>query len=419
MPPTFYSAERDPSKCVLCGVCENIIQCARLSCQSYDACTGCGACSLVCPNEAVHMVERSEPRHITVSVDSEVVSIPERITVKKALEWLGYTVTKIPTEGAIFAPCEVGGCYSCAVYIDGTLQPSCITPVGEGMEIVTKLPLSSTPLRRVHGWMGHGVGGVGTPWYLKGGRHYIEAAVFACGCNLRCPQCQNWTTTYNGVEQPQTPTVAATTMTQIRKKYGIDRMAISGGESTLNRPWLVAYIQELRRLNPDSSARFHIDTNATILTRSYIDELVAAGMTDIGPDLKGLHVETFMSMTGLQDRKLAEHYLRSAWESVEYLIDTYKDKVFIGVGIPYNKALITKDEIAEIGEKLYRIDSEIQVCVLDYRPEFRRPSLQRPTRLEMGEIWKLLDGIGLTTVICQTSSGHIGPKMNLSTAFFT
>ena len=419
MPDMLYTAERDPSRCVLCGVCENLILCARVRSQSIDACTGCGACSLVCPNEAVHMVERFEARHITVSVDKEVVSIPERITVRKALEGLGYAVTRFPTERAIFAPCEVGGCYSCAVSIDGKVQPSCITPVREGMEIVTELPASYPPLRCVHGWMGHSAGGVGTPWYLKGSSQFIEAAVFACGCNLRCPQCQNWTTTYNGVEPPQTPGAAATTMTHIRHRYGIDRMAISGGESTLNRPWLVAYLQELRRLNPDSSARFHVDTNATILTRDYIDELVVAGMTDIGPDLKGLDVETFMSMTGLRDRELAEHYLRNAWDMVEYLVNTYKDKIFIGVGIPYNKALIPRDEIATMGEKIYRIDPDIQVCVLDYRPEFRRLYLQRPTRSEMGEIWKLLDGIGLTTVICQTSSGHIGPKMNLTTAFFT
>jgi hypothetical protein len=77
--------------------------------------------------------------------------------VKKALECLGYAVTKFPSEGAIFAPCEVGGCYNCAVYVNGSVQPSCITPVHEGMEIVTELPASSSPLRCVHGWMGHGV----------------------------------------------------------------------------------------------------------------------------------------------------------------------------------------------------------------------------------------------------------------------
>jgi MoaA/NifB/PqqE/SkfB family radical SAM enzyme len=57
------------------------------------------------------------------------------------------------------------------------------------------------------------------------------------------------------------------------------------------------YIEELRSLNRDERARFHVDTNATLLTEDYIDELVEAGVTDIGPDLKGFSVETFMKIT--------------------------------------------------------------------------------------------------------------------------
>ena len=62
-----------------------------------------------------------------------------------------------------------------------------------------------------------------------------------------------------------------------------------------------------------------------------------------------------------------------------------------------------------MGEKLYEIDSEIQVCVLDYRPEFKRLDLLRPTYTEMLEIHKILRGKSLKTVICQTERGHVGP----------
>lgn len=44
---------------------------------------------------------------------------------------------------------------------------------------------------------------------------------------------------------PLTPGEAALSMTGTRKKTSVDRMAISGGESTLNRRWLVEYIREL------------------------------------------------------------------------------------------------------------------------------------------------------------------------------
>lgn len=406
----FFVAEKDLEKCKGCGICEEIVACSSIHIGDAEGCLGCGACHLACLNEAINMRERRKGREIKIKVDGENYHVVERVTVKKALEMLGYEVSRFPCEGELFAPCEVGGCYSCAVEIDGEIKPSCVTGLREGMAIKTELPHQRTPKRLVHGWMGHTVGGVGTPWYLKGSYGHIEAAVFACGCNLRCPQCQNWTTTYCGKEAALTPKEAAVLMTDTRRRCRVDRMAISGGESTLNRPWLIRYIRELRELNPDSKARFHVDTNATVLTKDYIDELVEAGMTDVGPDLKGLRLETFVRITGLKDKSLAKRYHQTSWEAVKYLVNNHKDKIFIGVGLPYNKDLISQEEVASFGDEIYRIDPELQVCVLDYRPEFRRKNLLRPSYREMVEVWKILRGTGLKTVICQTEMGHIGPK---------
>jgi pyruvate formate lyase activating enzyme len=401
-------ARRNLDKCLGCGVCKEIVACAGGNVGNASECVGCGACYLACPNSAIELIEAPRKREVGIYVDGERVYVPERITVLKALEFLGYRIGSFPGEGEIFAPCRVGGCYSCAVEIDGQIKPSCITKVREGMKIATSPLKDHVPLRAVHGWMGHPVGGVGTPWWLKG-KYYIEAAVFACGCNLRCPQCQNWTTTYNGKEKALTPKEAAILMTEARKRYGVDRMAISGGECTLNREWLIQYIRELRLLNKDERARFHVDTNATILTEDYLDELVEAGVTDIGPDLKGLNVETFMRITGVADRELAEKYHQTAWKAFKHLVDNYKDRVFIGVGIPYNKDLISMEEIARMGGEIAKIDPEVQVCVLDYRPEFRRLQISRPTFEEMVNVWRTLKSTGLKTVICQTIYGHIGP----------
>ncbi len=348
-------------------------------------------------------------KRVSVEVDGERTVVRDGITVKKAPEVTGYRLTKYPDKGSLFVPCEVGGCWSCAVLVDGELKPACITTVQEGMRIKTELPEDYAPRRIVHGFSGHTVGGVGTPWWLKGERGHIETACFAAGCNLRCPQCQNWETTYMGKGKALTPQEAAKTMTETRIRFGVDRMAISGGESTLNRRWLVRYVKELKRLNPDANARIHVDTNATILTRDYIDELVEAGMTDVGPDLKGYYPETFMRITAIQDKVLAERYLYTAWDAVRYLTQKYKGEVFTGVGIPYNKELITEREVGLIGEKLYEIDPEIQVCVLDYRPEFKRLDLVKPNYDEMIEIHAILRDKGLRTAVCQTEHGLIGP----------
>jgi pyruvate formate lyase activating enzyme len=389
-------------RCTNCNFCKSFV------CPSSD-CIGCGACYLACPNQAVEMEGKEAENYIQIKVDGEVFSIPEKITVKKALEIIGYKFTKFPEKGKIFAPCEVGGCWSCAVVVDGEFRPSCVTPVKDGMVIKTYVE-DYQPKRLVHGFSGHTVGGVGTPWWLKGYR-YIEAACFACGCNFRCPQCQNWTTTYCGKDVPLTPINAAEIMTRLRKTIGVDRMTISGGESTLNRRWLIQYIRELKRLNPDRDARFHVDTNASILSKDYIDELVDAGMTDIGIDVKGLRLESFQRITGLE-KELSEIYLKTEWNALKYILDEYGDKIFVGVGIPYNRDLISLNEIREIGEEIVKMDDEVQVCALDYRPEFRS-TIKRPSFQEMFEVWKVLRETGLKVVVCQTARGYIRPDGRL------
>jgi len=163
-------------------------------------------------------------------------------------------------------------------------------------------------------------------------------------------------------------------------------------------------------LNPDDSARLHLDTNATVLTREFVDGLVKVGVTDVGPDLKGLRTETFMKITGNADRKLAERYLENAWSVTEYIVDRYyPEPLFVGVGIPYNKYFITLEEVREMGERIARVNPEVQVCLLDYFPTFRRVGMERPSVAEMRKARETLVETGLKTVLAQTTTGHIGP----------
>jgi pyruvate formate lyase activating enzyme len=339
-----------------------------------------------------------------IEVDGKTHEFSEGITVKHALESIGHRITRFPDQGGIFMPCQTGGCWSCAMEIDGQLRPACITPIKEKSRIRTEVG-DLAPRRLVGGFMPHGVGGVGTPWWLKG--QYIEVACFAAGCNFRCPQCQNWSFTYMNRGDPQTPEDSARLMTAARRIYKVDRMAISGGECTLNRRWLVQYLRALKRINP--GARLHVDTNGSILTKDYLDELVDAGMTDIGIDLKALRPETFMQITGLEDEALATKYMKCAWQAVNYLVQNH-EKVFVGIGIPYNRDLISMAEIEEMGQRISKIDQWVQVCALDYRPEFLRMDIPLPTFDEMQRVHDVLKSTGLESVLCQTRRGRIGPN---------
>lgn len=398
-------------KCIECNFCRSYI-----ACPGENSCTGCGSCIEACPREAKILVEVEVPDdYVTIKVNGEKYQVPSGITVLKALELIGFRVSRLPGEGDVYAPCRTGGCWACAVIVNGELRPSCMTPIQDGMEIITDIDeiTKKPPLRIVSSFQGHPVGGVGTPYWLKPKGmlySYIEVACFTHGCILRCPSCQNWEITYSSVGEPLTPFQAAHLLTEARRLYGVDRMAISGGESTLNRRWLVDFIRSLKALNRDEKARFHVDTNAVILTPDYIDELVEAGMTDIGPDIKGLRLETFMKITGIKERELASRMLENEWSTVKYIVNKYWDKVFIGVGIPYNSAFMSLDELYEIGLKLASIEPTIQVCVLDYRPEFRAQYLKRPSFNEMMKVKKILEEAGLKTVICQTVRGHILPS---------
>ena len=416
MPSSFYVCRRISKECGNCGFCTEYFFCPGVRKPSIErfetACIDCGVCYAACPHSAIERVRDTIPRkQITIIVDGNRFAVPERITLKRALELLGLEFGKFLGESKIFAPCETGGCYTCALLVDGEPQPACLTSVRDGMSVSLTLPEDYVPLRRVSGFQPHLVGGVGTPWRMKkSDLCYVEVACFAHGCNLRCPQCQNYTVTYDNIRPPLKPVDAAEILTAQRNRYGVDRMAISGGEPTLNRAWLTQFFQELRRLNSDDHARLHLDTNATVLTPDYVDRLVEAGLTDIGPDLKGLRTTTFIKTTGIADRELAERYLKNAWKVTKYIIDKYyPESLFVGVGIPYNRYLITLEEIREMGERIADINPETQVCLLDYFPTFRRSDMERPSVAEMRVARKTLMETGLKTVLAQTAIGYLGP----------
>jgi pyruvate formate lyase activating enzyme len=399
-----------PDKCTDCRECSQVL-CPEgnvIKTLEWGNCVGCGACLLLCPEKALEFDKNTNIQKDNlkrVSVNKKDFSVSG--LVKDALNAAGIKTSKFPPENEndIFMPCCTGGCWSCAVKIDGKYALSCITPLCDDMKI--QVLENPPPIRSVSGFGAHTVGGVGTPYKLKKMSGPVEAVCFTHGCNLQCPQCQNYKVAFTPSGHLLESEETAQILLGIKEQYQLNRVAISGGESTLNREWLISTIKLIRESDP--AVKIHLDTNGTIISPDYIDAIVKAGVTDIGVDLKAVRISSFMYITGLEDEKLAEKYMKTAWNSVKYIADQYCENVFLGVGIPYNKALISPEEVEEMGYRISTIDSDMQVCVLDYRGEFRRKNLIQPSVQEMLEIKNILDGTGLKKVIVQTSEGIMGP----------
>jgi ferredoxin len=141
--PDLFVVQVDQDRCVNCGFCQKAI-----CCPGPMACIGCGACVQGCPYEARRQVPEELPRReVGVIVDGTSTSVPERITIKRALELAGLTIGRAWGEGALAAPCGTGGCYTCTTLVDGVPVRACVTSIQAGMKVETSLSSSICPGR--------------------------------------------------------------------------------------------------------------------------------------------------------------------------------------------------------------------------------------------------------------------------------
>lgn len=384
-------------QCTNCGFCRFMLNC------NQKGCTGCGQCFAACPNQARVMRKVHKDKVIYLTLDGNRVAVPEQVTILQALEASGYTVSHHPKQhGDIFAPCKMGGCGACSVLVNGQLKPSCTTKVAEGMEICTEPAriISKEPVRLANHFQGY-KGGIAGPTAIRT-QEITEFTFFAQGCNLRCPTCHNWDLAFSTIGKYATPREAAAVMERGRRQYGVSKVAVTGGEITLNRPWLVQFLREFKAICAEPDLSLQLDTNASILTPDYIDELYAAGVTDISPDLKGLFPETYMALTGMDDPELAKLCLETSWQAVEYLLKHYRDKMFIVLAIPYHYQLITLSEFSQIAQRIYALDPEVCISLIDYQPAFRCRDLPEMGIDKLEKAHQVFLDAGLRRVLWQT-----------------
>ena len=377
------TAERSAG-CIGCGFCDYYVHCPG----SGPNCVGCGACLKGCPTGArVLTPVKGSRASVEIRVDGESHSVPGKIGLAGALATVG-------VKGDERFCCGTGGCGACVVIVDGRLTRPCCTGVTQGMEIVTDREAIEAlpPLRVVTFFPGH---------------LHASMSMFTHGCNYACDFCHNWELTFSSSDRALTPEQAAQVTDQMIQQMakmqqgrapagpgGNQRTGISGGEPTLNRRWLVEYISRLKATTPE--VRIQLDTNASVLTPDYVDELFAAGMTDISPDLKGLTLETFRRITGVADPELATQYLDTSWQAVEYILSEYADRLHVAVAVPYHPEFITGDEVLAMTQKLAAMKKDLDVNLIVYQPAFRRGDASRADDAQVEEVVEAMKSTGLT-----------------------
>ena len=381
MTPARYIAVKNDN-CINCGFCTNFVACAS----GTSGCIGCGACVIGCPERARELkARRNSTKSIQFILDGKTCTAEGPVSVFDALCERGRLDRDHGAEtGHIRASCGTGGCCQCSVLIDGVLERSCVTPLREGMEIVTDPEMlgNHPPVRLVT--------------VLRPAPHY-HPSILVHGCNFRCDSCHNWDLTFAGNTRPRTP---AETAALLKLDPKTDHwIGISGGEATLNVPWLLETVRLIRAMAPQS--RIQLDTNASLLTPELIDAVVAAGVTDISPDLKALRLDTFMKISGLESEDIARTYLRNSWNAVRYISERYRPRVFMAVSLPCHPRIHGRAELYETSAALAQIDPEMCVTLIELQPAFRRRDWGFLTSKVMEQARSIVESAGLRNVIIQ------------------
>lgn len=190
--------------------------------------------------------------------------------------------------------------------------------------------------------------------------------VFMSGCNFKCLGCQNWTisqypdskATIRGFVEPKALALEAVNAINSLegRLMGADRIFFSGGAPTPSLPYIEKVVEEARKL--DESTKVNYDTNGFLTQESL--ERVLEFTTSITYDIKAYHDDVHRALTGAP----VEPVLRNA----KYIAENAKEKLweFRVLLIPQ----LNKTEVKPITEFLARIDEELPLNFLAFRPNF-------------------------------------------------
>jgi pyruvate formate lyase activating enzyme len=169
-------------------------------------------------------------------------------------------------------------------------------------------------------------------------------------CNFRCRGC------FSFAREPIGEPMRVEQLINLVKKsssdyYGntpLEEAVITGGEPTLNRHYLVDLVSQLKEFVGDVV----LDTNGYLLDDAYLDELIAAGLTEVMFDLKAWDEKLHEWYTGYSNKRILAN-IRNAYGKIKLVVNTV-----------YIPGIVDEPEIEHIARFLSEIDKRKEI---DYR----------------------------------------------------
>ncbi|MGB4362573.1 MAG: radical SAM protein [Methanothermobacter tenebrarum] len=190
------------------------------------------------------------------------------------------------------------------------------------------------------------------------------------GCNFKCRGC------FSNARKPTGKPLTVKELVKLIKKssqeyYGKlpEEIIITGGEPTLDKDHLLRLISKL------DFAHIILETNADLLDKKYIKELVKAGVREFMVDLKALDDKKHKWYTGFSNKKILKN-IKTIQENAKLVVKTL-----------YIPGFVEEDEIENIAKFIAAINPRIEYRINDFKP--RHGLSRNPTINEMEKAYKL------------------------------
>ncbi len=228
--------------------------------------------------------------------------------------------------------------------------------------------------------------------------------IFIAGCNFTCLHCQNWNIAFApaaGERPPPKPREVALTavrwlMTPEALLMGADRLFFSGGCPTTALPYIEAVVAEARSIMPSLGVNF--DTNGFLTPESL--ERVARFATSITFDLRAADDEVSRALSGAPAGPVLESAETVARRYRELL---FEFRILVVPGI-------NEEEVPALSRFIARLEADLPVCFLAFRPNFVLEDHPGASRAVMERAVDSALQAGLTNVTWSGSPGLTGKE---------